>query len=133
MFGAGPHLAFDRPTRREGGGCPACPSLRDLMNFRLVSSTGLGPKVEVLWTSSENLGPERSRSTMLAPERRCEVVHLKCFELEAPPGFEPGMEVLQTSALPLGDGAGWNCVRGKDQAASKCGYNSVRNGRRAAS
>ena len=26
-------------------------------------------------------------------------------ELEAPPGIEPGMEVLQTSALPLGDGA----------------------------
>jgi hypothetical protein len=25
--------------------------------------------------------------------------------VEAPPGFEPGMEVLQTSALPLGDGA----------------------------
>jgi hypothetical protein len=25
---------------------------------------------------------------------------------EAPPGFEPGMEVLQTSALPLGYGAG---------------------------
>ncbi len=30
----------------------------------------------------------------------------KCSEkLEAPPGFEPGIEVLQTSALPLGDGA----------------------------
>ena len=29
-------------------------------------------------------------------------------ELEAPPGFEPGMEVLQTSALPLGDGADRN-------------------------
>jgi hypothetical protein len=28
--------------------------------------------------------------------------------MEAPPGFEPGIEVLQTSALPLGDGAGWN-------------------------
>jgi hypothetical protein len=27
------------------------------------------------------------------------------LELEAPPGIEPGMEVLQTSALPLGDGA----------------------------
>ena len=27
------------------------------------------------------------------------------LRLEAPPGFEPGMEVLQTSALPLGDGA----------------------------
>ncbi len=24
---------------------------------------------------------------------------------EAPPGFEPGVEVLQTSALPLGYGA----------------------------
>ena len=34
------------------------------------------------------------------------------FELEAPPGFEPGIEVLQTSALPLGDGAGRNCVQG---------------------
>ena len=27
------------------------------------------------------------------------------MNLEAPPGFEPGVEVLQTSALPLGDGA----------------------------
>ena len=27
--------------------------------------------------------------------------------MEAPPGIEPGMEVLQTSALPLGDGALW--------------------------
>ena len=25
--------------------------------------------------------------------------------MEAPPGFEPGMEVLQTSALPLGHAA----------------------------
>ena len=32
-------------------------------------------------------------------------VPLSCCRLEAPPGFEPGMEVLQTSALPLGDGA----------------------------
>ena len=32
--------------------------------------------------------------------------HERLFtELEAPPGFEPGMEVLQTSALPLGYGA----------------------------
>ena len=30
--------------------------------------------------------------------------------MEAPPGFEPGMEVLQTSALPLGDGALWRAV-----------------------
>ena len=30
--------------------------------------------------------------------------------LEAPPGFEPGMELLQSSALPLGDGAGRNSI-----------------------
>ena len=28
-----------------------------------------------------------------------------CSELEAPPGIEPGVKVLQTSALPLGYGA----------------------------
>ena len=27
------------------------------------------------------------------------------IEVEAPPGFEPGVKVLQTSALPLGYGA----------------------------
>ncbi len=32
-------------------------------------------------------------------------VEVEGLELEAPPGFEPGVEVLQTSALPLGDGA----------------------------
>ena len=30
--------------------------------------------------------------------------------MEAPSGFEPEMEVLQTSALPLGDGADWDAV-----------------------
>ena len=32
--------------------------------------------------------------------------------MEAPPGFEPGMEVLQTSALPLGYGAAGSAGRG---------------------
>src|SRR5688572_19887551 len=32
--------------------------------------------------------------------------------MEAPPGFEPGMEVLQTSALPLGYGAAVCLARG---------------------
>ncbi len=32
------------------------------------------------------------------------------MKLEAPPGFEPGIEVLQTSALPLGDGADQECA-----------------------
>ena len=29
------------------------------------------------------------------------------FDLEAPPGIEPGIKVLQTSALPLGYGAAY--------------------------
>ena len=36
--------------------------------------------------------------------------------LEAPPGFEPGVEVLQTSALPLGDGAPQNGARARGRA-----------------
>ena len=32
------------------------------------------------------------------------------FFMEAPPGIEPGIRVLQTRALPLGYGAGWNCL-----------------------
>jgi hypothetical protein len=35
--------------------------------------------------------------------------------MEAPPGFEPGVEVLQTSALPLGDGAPCRKTRGHHQ------------------
>jgi hypothetical protein len=34
-----------------------------------------------------------------------QVLNIQQVKLEAPPGFEPGVEVLQTSALPLGDGA----------------------------
>jgi hypothetical protein len=32
----------------------------------------------------------------------------KTFSLEAPPRFELGVKVLQTSALPLGYGAIWS-------------------------
>ena len=34
---------------------------------------------------------------MLAADLRFQLIDLKRFELEAPPGFEPGMEVLQIS------------------------------------
>src|SRR5438128_583566 len=45
--------------------------------------------------------------------------------MEAPPGFEPGMEVLQTSALPLGDGAGrTSIVQGNPAASFRRGDNS---------
>ena len=51
--------------------------------------------------------------------------------LEAPPGFEPGMEVLQTSALPLGDGAGRNSIgAGRVRPRLKGGYDSARTCRR---
>ena len=33
------------------------------------------------------------------------------FVLEAPPGIGPGMKVLQTSALPLGSGALFFCLK----------------------
>ena len=39
------------------------------------------------------------------PVSHSNLLYLQALGLEAPPGFEPGMEVLQTSALPLGDGA----------------------------
>lgn len=45
--------------------------------------------------------------------------------VEAPPGFEPGMEVLQTSALPLGYGASlrWErSVRGGGELERETGF-----------
>ena len=48
------------------------------------------------------VGPQEDRAPALS------VAHVSGMDkeyVEAPPGFEPGVEVLQTSALPLGDGA----------------------------
>ena len=42
---------------------------------------------------------------MMASQNVREALVLLSFQLEAPPGFEPGIKVLQTSALPLGYGA----------------------------
>jgi hypothetical protein len=52
-------------------------------------------EVEVLWTSAKNCSPECLGSTILAADLRFQAIDLKRFGLEAPPGFEPGMEVLQ--------------------------------------
>ena len=40
------------------------------------------------------------------------------FRVEAPPGIEPGMKVLQTSALPLGYGAVLERETGLEPATS---------------
>ena len=52
----------------------------------------------------DHLGPLLRATLAVLSERSSNY----SVNLEAPPGFEPGMEVLQTSALPLGDGAGRN-------------------------
>ena len=50
-------------------------------------------------------GTEMGQSGTFSPRRESETDGNAQVNGEAPPGFEPGMEVLQTSALPLGDGA----------------------------
>jgi hypothetical protein len=56
-----------------------------------------------MWSPTNNFGDGFYKS-LDAPSPRTEDLRAR-KKLEAPPGFEPGMEVLQTSALPLGDGA----------------------------
>ena len=53
------------------------------------------------WRSWGQLGPSVARAIVRQLHKRLILQR----NLEAPPGFEPGVEVLQTSALPLGDGA----------------------------
>ena len=58
-------------------------------------------KPDSLAASNPSQGSAR---TSPATADNCASIRLR-RKMEAPPGFEPGMEVLQTSALPLGDGA----------------------------
>src|SRR4029453_18519249 len=54
----------------------------------------------------QKLGNRNRRKNLSRQNRDCFKRRAsKNLGLEAPPGIEPGMEVLQTSALPLGDGA----------------------------
>src|SRR2546423_626966 len=52
--------------------------------------------------------------------------------MEAPPGFEPGVEVLQTSALPLGDGAIGKSGQLSEVRLRACGVTAFARGRRRA-
>ena len=61
--------------------------------------------------------PNCSQVAEIGHSVRCAKCQETCWlELEAPPGFEPGVEVLQTSALPLGDGAPVNTMTLKRRA-----------------
>jgi hypothetical protein len=58
------------------------------------------------WTAVVLTGAQRRNLGFAACSHPCS--HLAAItqkKVEAPSGFEPEMEVLQTSALPLGDGA----------------------------
>ena len=48
----------------------------------------------------------RLRKIQKTPQKPLDNVFLRSFPMEAPPRFELGIKVLQTSALPLGYGAG---------------------------
>jgi hypothetical protein len=77
--------------------------------YNIVSDSDLREAVAKL---SERLnGTIVGQSVLAAGADRTPIVKMSKKRLEAPPGFEPGMEVLQTSALPLGDGAGLNYVQ----------------------
>ena len=68
--------------------------------YNIVSDGDLREAVTKLAARSGTFQPTVIGATVARPIAR--VIEER---LEAPPGFEPGVEVLQTSALPLGDGA----------------------------
>ena len=69
-----------------------------------------------------SLPKETSRTKCISRSAQAEHIVQKqkallsqCFLfLKAPPGIEPGIKVLQTSALPLGYGAAWSGLRGSN-------------------
>ena len=58
-----------------------------------------GPQASAIGASAQRGEAERSAPGARPSSR------LRRSDLEAPPGFEPGIKALQASALPLGDGA----------------------------
>ena len=72
----------------------ACPYRGTFLALEAVSGDRGGEN-----RSADNIGSEPDNTLFSAESIK-----------EAPPGFEPGMEVLQTSALPLGYGAATRSV-----------------------
>ena len=95
----------------------------------IVGSRVLQPAIETLHIAATLLKIQVERPYAEDKLRYChESAHRRigCADslekLEAPPGFEPGMEVLQTSALPLGHGA----VRGLSRYRKTGAGNGIR-------
>ena len=82
-----------------------------LLDYRRFAD---GPRGAVLCESRRVGGTTKRRATdarpppvwrRMGPVADYPIALLTSGRLEAPPGFEPGMELLQSSALPLGYGA----------------------------
>ena len=84
--------------------------IHDSTLARSASSTPYGNRTRVL--ALRGLCPRPLDERGAARRKRLNVAHLQPIvnpwqgSTEAPPGFEPGVEDLQSSALPLGHGAG---------------------------
>ena len=82
-------------TKTRAGSSPASQELT------VTHATGMDLRIWLANRSANLFG--RPTFALRATVGNLRLIHAR--RLEAPPGFEPGMEVLQTSALPLGDGA----------------------------
>ena len=92
---------------------PAVERLREMPKCRHVRATWRGSSAPVAGLQSPRVTRAcsafvialRSRLIALRKELNVSPFYWDFTRSGAPPGIEPGMEVLQTSALPLGDGA----------------------------
>ena len=71
--------------------------------YNIVSDLDLREAAAKL--AAKSVGTKWGQLAVNGPSDATPISRFAEQRLEAPPGFEPGMEVLQTSALPLGDGA----------------------------
>ncbi len=82
-------------------GCQLCASnpFWICVNIQVVPGAGIEPARDIISRDFKSLASTYSAIRAFLSGTTVEK------KLEAPSGFEPEMEVLQTSALPLGDGA----------------------------
>ena len=86
--------------KRKKGLSAICRQPFDLLGLLVVPGAGIEPARDIIPRDFKSLASTYSAIRAYFVNR-C----LTEGKLEAPPRFELGMEVLQTSALPLGDGA----------------------------
>ena len=85
--------------------------------YNIVSDGDLRAAATQLEAFGHSLGIVASQTGTVSGSEHAKLLKV----MEAPPGFEPGMEVLQTSALPLGDGADGRACDGRGEPEEKGG------------